>query len=99
MFKFIKRCQKRCERKAILKDIKKAKWYYETGQEDLMFCFLRVDPEKYCNYDKLHQRIPEIDLEIIDAILYDSRISLWDYIADKESRIKDFDKLIKIYSK
>lgn len=28
-----------------------------------------------------------------------SRISLWEYINDKESRIKDFDKLIEIYSK
>lgn len=99
MFEFIERCQKRRERKVILKDIKKAKWYYETGQEDLMLCFLRVDPEKYCNYDALQQRIPEINLRIIDARLYGSRTSVWEYINDKESRIKDFDKLIEIYSK
>lgn len=48
MFEFIKQWKERRRRKAILKDIKKAKQFYINRSERFMCnCFFRVDFVKY----------------------------------------------------
>ncbi len=89
----------RRRRKAILKDIKKAKRYYTTGEENFMcMCFFRADRHKYIHYEEIHKLIPEFNRETMGAKT-PPRCSAWWGPCDRESRIKAFDKLIEIYSK
>ena len=99
MFKFIKRWNERRRRKAILKDIKKAKQYYTDGVEDFMcYCFKRANYRKYHDYESIHKLIPEFNREYLGSSI-DKKYAIWWLTRDRESRIKAFDKLIKIYSK
>lgn len=99
MFGFNKRLISRPERKSILNDIKKAKDNYVSGTAIGMcqsFCW--VDNITYGNYDKIRERIPEFKPETFNVdpeLLKD----FWWRLADRDSRIKAFDKLIEIYSK
>jgi hypothetical protein len=98
MFEFIKRWKERRRRKAILEDIKKAKQYYTEEHEIFMcICFQRVNFYKYRNYESIHKLIPEFNREYLGSYM-DERYHVWWFISDRESRIKAFDKLIKIYS-
>lgn len=99
MFEFIKRWKERRRRKAILKDIKKAKQFYVNRRERFMCkCFFRVDFVKYTYYDNIRQRIPEFTPETF-KIGQGNVFTYWWDPRDRESRIKAFDKLIEIYSK
>ena len=98
MFKFIKRWNERRRRKAILKDIKKAKQYYTDCVEVFMcHCFRRVNFDKYYNYESIHKLIPEFNREYLGSSI-DKKYAIWWLTRDRESRIKAFDKLIEIYS-
>lgn len=99
MFGFIKRWKERRRRKAILKDIKKAKQFYVNRRERFMCkCFFRVDFVKYPYYDVIRQRIPEFKPDTFNADPNNFYGAWWDP-RDRDSRIKAFDKLIEIYSK
>lgn len=99
MFGFIKRWRERRRRKAILKDIKKAKRLYINHRARFMcMCFFHVDCMKYTYYRLIRQRIPEFTPETFGVCSDDINIHWWDP-RDRESRIKAFDKLIEIYSK
>lgn len=98
MFGFIKRWMERRRRKAILKDIKKAKQFYVNRRERFMCkCFFRVDFVKYTYYDVIRQRIPEFKPDTFNVSPSNFDGAWWDP-RDRESRIKAFDKLIEIYS-
>lgn len=99
MFEFIKQWKERRRRKAILKDIKKAKQFYINRSERFMCnCFFRVDFVKYTYYDGIRQRIPEFKPDTFNVYPSNIDCAWWDP-CDRESRIKAFDKLIEIYSK
>lgn len=92
----IKHLLKEYRRRRILRDIKKAKRYYQKGMIDFMcLCFMRVSI-KYCKYP-IDSIIPEFNRDFLNAYYKDCR-AWWSW-SDRESRIKAFDKLIKVYSK
>ncbi len=99
MFEFINRWKERRRRKAILKDIKKAKDIYISCKTPFMcHCFILVDYDKYGCYEKIRERIPEFKPETFNVYLAGVYTHWW-RPSDRESRIKAFDKLIEIYSK
>lgn len=92
----IKKLIKEYHRRRILRDIKKAKRYFQEGKVDYMcFAFRAVDT-KY-RYKSINNIIPEFNREFLNA--YYKEIQAWWPWSDRESRIKAFDKLIEIYSK
>lgn len=100
MFGFIKRWKERRRRKAILKDIKKAKKIYLEGKVHFMcLCLSRVDSQKYGSCEFIEERIPEYNRTFLGADPDLSDTSRWWDLDDRDSRIKAFDKLIEIYSK
>lgn len=87
-------------RKQILKDIKKAKQVFLNGGKFMCLCFREVNPEKYNTCDSIRKTIPEFKpLTFTNRFVPDKYFSAWWPHADRESRIKAFDKLIEIYSK
>lgn len=98
MFEFIKRWKELRRRKSILKDIKKAKYIYISGGARFMcHCFFIVDYYKYGCYEMIREKIPEFKPETFNVCPTDVYTCWW-APSDRESRIKAFDKLIKIYS-
>jgi hypothetical protein len=98
MFGFIKRWMERCRRKAILKDIKEAKYIYLCGQTPFMcHCFMKVDYDKYGCDEKIREIIPEFKPETFNVRLAKG-YHVWWHPSDRKSRMKAFDKLIEIYS-
>lgn len=92
----IKHLLKKYRRRRILRDIKKAKKYFEEGKTNHMCCSFEMVSMKY--YKKpISSIIPEFNKDFLDA-KYRQRLAWWDYY-DRESRIKAFDKLIEVYSK
>lgn len=99
MFGFIKRWVGRRRRKAILKDIKKAKAIYLSGSNIYMCkCFYWVDINRYENYEKIRKRIPEFKPSTFNVNPSDIKGAWWP-TRSRKSRIEAFDKLIEIYSK
>lgn len=96
---YIKQRAERRRRKSLLKDIKKAKDIYLSYRSKCMcLCFMYVNDRKYGTSDKIHKRIPEFNREFLEAKNnYDNGV--WWFSADRESRIKAFDKLIEVYSR
>lgn len=88
------------EKKKILEDIKKAKQIYLKGEARFMcYCFLKVNPQKYCFIEDIRKIIPEFKpTTFIKNVNPDNYYRAWWPITDRESRIKAFDKLIEIYS-
>lgn len=86
-------------RKNILKDTKKAKDIFLNYRSDYMcLCFMYVNDRKYGTSIKIRKRIPEFNREFLKAKNnYDKDV--WWFSADRESRIKAFDKLIEVYSR
>lgn len=98
MFGFIKRWKGLRRRKSILKDIKKAKYIYMSCKVSFMcHCFMLVDHNKYGNYEMIRKTIPEFKPETFNVAQSDI-YTYWWAPKDRESRIKAFEKLIKIYS-
>lgn len=100
MFGFIKKRWKenrrRRKRERILKYIKEAKTIYISGEERFMCtCFMRV---LECKQNKIQQIIPEFNRELLNAEPWSWDNGIWWHTDNRESRIKAFDKLIKIYS-
>lgn len=96
----IKKILKEYRRRRILRDIKKAKRYFQEGVNDFMcHCFMLVDT-KYRN-QRIDRIIPEFNQDFLNAKKKssDPRWTLWWSRDDRESRIKAFDKLIEVYSK
>lgn len=92
----IKNLIKEYRRRRILRDIKKAKRYFQKGKEDFMcHCFMRVST-KYRKYP-IDSIIPEFNRDFLNANF--NRGDVWWSWLDRESRIKAFDKLIEVYSK
>lgn len=99
MFEPIKRWREYRRRKNPLKDIKKAKWYFTTNQENfLCSCFFRVDWKRYTTTSCIEAIIPEFNRETLEGDKSRTGAAWW-HIADREARLKAFDKLIEIYSK
>lgn len=86
-------------RKKTLKIIKKAKQAYLNGESRFMCnCFYLVEPSfEHCYYN-IVDKIPEFKPSTFGLHVGDVREGWWS-IADRESRIKAFNKLIEIYSK
>lgn len=83
-------------RRRILRDIKKAKRYFQEGKNDFMcHCFMSVST-KYCKYP-IDSIIPEFNRDFLNANFNIGHV-WWSWL-DRESRIKAFDKLIETYSK
>lgn len=98
MFEFIKRWMERRRRKAILKDIKKAKYIYLCGKTPFMcHCFMKAEYGKYGCYEKIREMIPEFKPETFNARFAKGHYAWW-HSSDRGPRIKAFDKLIEIYS-
>lgn len=96
MFKMIKGLIKEYRRRRILRDIKKAKRYFQ--EMDMMYMcgsFMLVDLKYFRN--SIVDIIPEFNQDFLNAQHKGSCI-WWD-VSDRESRIKAFDKLIEAYSK
>ena len=92
----IKYLIKEYHRRRILRDIKKAKKYFQRGMSNCMCpCFEMVN-EKY-SFKPIDSIIPEYNRDFLNA-KYKEGIIWWDR-SDIESRIKAFDKLIEVYSK
>lgn len=92
----IKDLIKECNRRRILKDIKKAKkCFEETDAEFMCIAFKRINT-KYI-YNSINSIIPEFNRDFLNAYYKDS--SAWWSWLDRDSRIKAFDKLIEVYSK
>jgi hypothetical protein len=99
MFEFIERWMGRRRRKAILKDIKKAKAIYLSGAINYMCqCFYWVDRNRYENYEIIRKRIPEFKPGTFNVDPSDIKGAWWP-TRSRKSRIEAFDKLIEIYSK
>lgn len=101
MFKFIKKWREKRRRKRILKIIKDAKQCFIEGKSAFMcHCFVEAYPEIWNGEGDLtmiiQKLIPEFNRKTLGATL-DTWYSAWWYFDDKKSRIKAFDKLIKIY--
>jgi hypothetical protein len=86
---------KEYRRRRILRDIKKAKRYFEKREADYMCYSFMLVSFKY--YNPINSIIPEFNREFLNA-KYERSIVWWD-VNDRESRIKAFDKLIEVYSK
>lgn len=95
MFKKIEGIVKEYRRRRILRDIKKAKRYFEKGEADYMCYSFRLVSFKY--YNPINSIIPEFNREFLNA-KYERSIVWWD-VNDRESRIKAYNKLIEVYSK
>lgn len=95
MFKKIEGLIKEYRRRRILRDIKKAKRYFEKGKTNLMCESFAMVSTKY--EKPIDSIIPEFNVDFLDAN-YKRKLVWWDWW-DRESRIKAFDKLIEVYSK
>ena len=96
MFNTIEGLIKGCRRRRILRDIKKAKRYFEEGKIDYMcLSFMMVDMK----YGKkpIDSIIPEFNRDFLNAKYKIS--SIWWDSDDRYSRIKAYNKLIEVYSK
>lgn len=92
----IKYLRKEYQRRRILRDIKKAKRYFEKGKSNHMCYSFEMVSIKY--YEKpIDSIIPEFNRDFLNA-KYKDCTAWWD-VYDRESRIKAFDKLIEVYSK
>lgn len=88
--------RRRRERERILERIKEAKAIYVSGKESFMcICFMRVFG---CTQNEIQQIIPEFNRVLLNAESWSWDGGMWWLVEDRESRIKAFDKLIKIYS-
>ena len=92
----IKYLRKECRRRRILRDIKKAKKYFEEGITDYMCHSFEMVSIKYSE-KPIGSIIPEFNRDFLDATKKEC-LAWWDWF-DRESRIKAFDKLIEVYSK
>lgn len=100
MFGLIKRWREYRRRKRILKDIKKAKWYFTTNQENFLCnCFFKVDWTRYTTTSCIEAIIPEFNRETLEGDKFYVGREAWWPTAERDARIKAFDKLIEIYSK
>lgn len=61
----------------------------------MCICFMRV---LGCKQNEIQQIIPEFNRKLLNAAPWSWDNGMWWYTEDRESRIKAFDKLIKIYS-
>lgn len=95
MIKKIEGLVKEYRRRRILRDIKKAKRYFEKGKTNLMCESFAMVSTKY--EKPIDSIIPEFNVDFLDAN-YKRKIIWWDWW-DRESRIKAFNKLIEVYSK
>lgn len=92
----IKHLLKEYRRRRILRDIKKAKRYFEEWKVSYMcLSFMKVGT-KYCN-KPIDSIIPEFNRDFLNA-KYEGFYIWWDS-DDRDSRIKAFDKLIEVYNK
>ena len=98
---YIKQRMERRRRKSILKDIKKAKdIYLRHGSSYMCICFAEVSNEKYgWGSDQIRERIPEFNMEFLNATRTSCDGGAWWPADDRNSRIEAFDKLIEIYSR
>lgn len=84
-------------RKSILKDIEKAKQLFVDKRSNFMcICFMSANLERYRDINRIRDWIPEFNRKFCGA-KGDWGGGWWPAF-DRESRIKAFDKLIKIYS-
>lgn len=96
MFKKIEGLIKEYRRRRILRDIKKAKEFYKMRTTDYMCSSFILVSEKYFR-KHINSIIPEFNRDFLNA-KHKECAAWWDR-ADRESRIKAFDKLIEVYSK
>lgn len=94
----IKKILKKYRRRRILRDIKKAKMYYQAGKACYMCQSFVIVSGKYFR-KPIDSIIPEFNKDFLNAQYKDSYLSIWWDVSDRESRIKAFDKLIETYSK
>lgn len=92
----IKYLIKEYRRRRILRDIKKAKRYFEKRKTNLMCESFAMASTKY-EEKPIDSIIPEFNRDFLNA-KYKIKLVWWDW-SDRESRIKAFDKLIEVYSK
>lgn len=98
---YIKNWKRRRRRKSILKDIKKAKDNYLRHKSSFMcICFTDVSYEKYgLGSVQICERIPEFNMEFLNATRTSCDGGAWWPADDRNSRIEAFDKLIEVYSR
>lgn len=87
---------KEYRRRRILRDIKKAKRYFQVWNIGYMCSAFMLSDKKY-HYKDIYSIIPEFNRDFLNA-KYEEGATWWDR-DDRESRIKAFDKLIETYSK
>lgn len=92
----IKYLRKECRRRRILRDIKKAKRYFQEGRTNVMCTSFTMVDVKYF-HKSIDSIIPEFNRDFLNAKHKGG--AFWWNLSDRESRIKAFDKLIEVYSK
>ena len=98
MFKKIEGLVKEYHRRRILRDIKRAKKYYQEGRANYMCNALHMVDIKY-REKSIDSIIPEFNRDFLNAKYKQYYHTAWWDSSDRESRIKAFDKLIEVYSK
>lgn len=93
----IKKILKEYRRRRILRDIKKAKEFYEMRITDYMCSSFILVSKKYYR-EHIDSIIPEFNQDFLNAEYKRDYIYPWWDISDRDSRIKAFDKLIEVYS-
>ena len=96
MFNTIKGLIKGCRRRRILRDIKKAKRYFQEGRTRYMCNAFKIVSTNYF-INPIDSLIPEFNREFLNAKY--KKGSVWWNVYDRESRLEAFDKLIEVYSK
>lgn len=92
----IKKILKEYRRRRILRDIKKAKRYFEEEKVSYMCLSFMMADAKYCK-KPIDSIIPEFNRDFLNA-KYEGAYIWWNR-NDRDSRIKAYDKLIEVYSK
>ena len=62
----------------------------------MCYCFMNIEPS-FCCYEDIVNEIPEFKQSTFGLVDVNKKGPWWS-VNDRESRIKAFDKLIKIYS-